>query len=324
MDILPSVAVFSGFDAFMQGGGWALYALAAAVFSAMLFVVNQYMRQPGDMLMFLMRVFIILMMLPFARQIDWPADAGFYGVVFLSVLASTSSDIRAFDVSAKYGGGVVSRVMPVTVLAGFVLWFFFDPSLLLSYASRPAQAAAIALAMGLCVFCAVRMNRCDVSRAALRDMAPALAGYTLIILLNKFAIDYGAGAGSFAGVVYGYMFAQSLMAVLVAGPYMAWRRHRRGRAASAPAAASVVPRRLLPAMLLGGGMVAAAWIAHMAFKNYAIAYTANPAYQAAINLTAPVMILLFYRMIGHREGGDVRYGMGIVGAVLLLVLATAA
>ena len=60
----------------------------------------------------------------------------------------------------------------------------------------------------------------------------------------------------------------------------------------------------------------------MVFKNYAMVYVPNPAYQAAIGLTAPLFVALFYLLVKHREEGDVKNGMGVVACAVLLALAT--
>jgi hypothetical protein len=309
------------FDVFMQGGGWAVFAFCAAALTACFYLVNQYRKQPGDMLVFVMRAAVVAVMMPMARHIDWPSQPGFYATVFLTVLFGCSADIRTFNVSASHGGGVVSRVMPVTVVSAFFLWMIVRPAQVTAYMAEPFRAAMIFLSIGLCVYFATRMNRCGVTRSATVRMLPALAAYTLTTVLNKYAMDYGLGAASFGGVVFGYIFLQSVISVFIFGPYVLWRR----RASAKPDKTGAVPMTDLRGLLLAvlpALAAACVWLGAMTFKNYAVAYTANPAYQAAIGLSAPVIILLFYKAVGHKETADVRAGLGIVLACLLLTIAT--
>jgi hypothetical protein len=315
----------AGFDVFMTTGGWAWFSLISTVFSAGFYLVNQYWRLPGDMLVFTMRVVIVAFMMPAVGGLDWPEDPLFYATVIVTVVAGTSADVRTFNASARFGAGMVSRLMPVTVLAAFFLWFAVRPSLLPEYLERPWLTLGVTASLAGCVFFAMRLNRCDVSRSAMLFMAPALAGYTLTTVLNKYAMDFGTSAADFSGVVLGYMYIQSLVAIGLVGPYILWCRLRRPvpsarTAPLVPASGSALRLRPLFAAALAAALV---WITHMVFKNYAMAYTENPSYQAAINLTAPVMIALVYRVVGHREETDVRAGMGIVAAALLLVFVTA-
>lgn len=308
----------------MLGSGWAWFSLVSAVFSAGFYLVNQYWRMPGDFLVFTMRIMIVALMTPFVHTLSWPQNPLFYAAVAVTVMVGTSSDVRTFNASAKFGAGMVSRLMPVTVLIAFFLWFAVRPALLFEYLARPWLTLGVLVSLGACVYFAMRLNRCEVSRSAMVYMAPALTGYTITTVLNKYAMDFGAGAEDFSGVVLGYMYVQSLIALALVGPYILWKR--RGKPAplvqtvpTVPAAPALQMKPLLAASFAA----AVVWISHMVFKNYAMAYSESPSYQAAINLTAPVMIAIVYRIVGHREETDVRAGMGIVAAALLLVFVTA-
>lgn len=298
----------AGFHEFMSGWGWVFASLIAAIFSAGFYLVNQYMKQPGHLLVFWMRVVIVAAMTPMMLYVELPTDPRFYAAVLVTVFVGTFSDIRIFNASAMYGGGVVSRVQPVTVWCAFLLWFFFDPGLLMKYAERPLNTAAILAALIGCVFFAMRLNKCEVTKSALIYTAPALAGYTLTTVLNKYAMDHGP----LEGAVYGYMYVQSVIAVFLIGGYTLYR-------GIGPATTvSWVNTKMLKAVLL----LSAAWLCHMIFKNYAMAFTANPSYQAAINLSTPVFIALFYMAAKHKEEAAVWPGMGIVACAVLLALAS--
>ncbi len=299
---------------FMSGWGWAIFSLIASVFSAGYYLVNQYLKQPGYLLVFWIRVLVILFMLPLVSRLELPLDWRFYAAVLLSVIAGTFSDILMFDVSAKYGGGVVARVQPITVWGAFLLWFLFKPELLGEYAAHPLNTFGILLALGGCVYFSMRLNKCHITKSAMRDMAPALLGYTFTTVLNKYAMDHGTtAAGKLEGAVYGYMFFQSAFAVILIGAYAALRAKR-----DATQMTGWIGKPMLAATLLGGF----SWICHMIYKNYSMAFVPNPSDQGAILLTAPVFIAGFYHLTKHKEEADVKSGMGIVACALLLALLT--
>lgn len=292
----------------MSGWGWILFSLIAAVFLAGFFLINQYLRQPGHLLVFWMRVLALLFLAPFVAHMRLPDDPRFYLAVLVTVFVGTFSDIRSFNAVTTYGGGVVARVQPLTVWGTFLLWLVFDPSLIGKYFDHPLNSAVILLALGGCVFFSMRLNRCNITRAAFIYMAPALLGYTITNALNKYAMIHGP----LEGAVYGYMFAQSFIAVLAIGTYSIV--HERRKKEPKPwANANMAVAALLAALT---------WICHMIYKNYSMAFTPNPGYQGAILLTAPVFIAIFYHFIGHREEADVKSGMGIVACAILLALAT--
>jgi hypothetical protein len=308
--------VIATFNTFMHGPGWAVFSLIAAVFSGGFYLVNQYLRQPGHALVFWMRVIVVVFMTPLVAYQPIPQNPMFYVMVLLTALLGIGADVRTFNVSAKYGGGVVSRVVPMVVWGSFFLWFAFHPHLIFEYMAHPLNTAAVLAALGGCVYFSIRLNRCEVSRAAMIDMLPALLAYTVTTVLNKEAMTLGKTAGTYAGAVYFYMYVQSLAAVLMLGPYTIWHDMRNRRRDPALRRAVWRSQLMIPAALLA----ALVWICHMIYKNYAMAYTPNPAYQMAVNLTTPVFISIFYYFMKHREESDVLSGMGIVVCAIILAL----
>lgn len=292
------------FQTLMTTGGWAAFSVLAAVFSAAMFLVNQYLKQPGHVLIFWSRVIVLAVMSPFILHLPWPKSPLFYMIVFLSVLFGTFADIRLVNVSARYGGGVVSRLQPLIVVISFFLWFLFDPGLLEKYLAHPLQTTGIVAALLAIVYFSSRLKKCEITTAAFLLMLPALLGYSLTTVLNKYAMHQG----DMTGTVFGYMYVQSFFAVLMLGGYTAWREKRK------PAVTLWRTR----AMVLAATIFAASWICHMTFKNYAMVFTPNPSYQAALNLTAPLFISLYYAATGHREESDVKSGYGMVIAAVLL------
>lgn len=303
------------FAHYMQGGGWAVFALAAAGFSAVLYLINQHLKQPGYLLVFWMRVLLVVVLTPLVATLQWPDSPKFYGVVALTVVFSTFGDIRTFDVSARYGGGVVSRLQPLVVWGAFFVWFALDPALLDRYAQQPLNALGILTALGGCVYFSMRMNRSAVNRSAFMEMLPALFAYTATTVLNKYALMQGPAKDT----VYSYMYVQSVLTVPLAGGYALWRLSRRGEAGAVQLPADVHPRAALPLAVV---VVAAAWLCHMIYKNYAMVFAASPSYVAALGLTAPVFIALYYRFTGHREEAETLSGYGIVLCALALVVFT--
>jgi len=299
------------FQEFMTGWGWVLFATISAGFASGFFLVNQYLRQPGYLLVFWMRLLVVVFLAPLMRTLSWPTEPGFYIAVFFTVICGTFADIRSFNVSARYGGGVVARVQPVTVWGSFLLWFVFDPKLIFTYLDHPLNTAGILAALAGCVYFSMRLNKCAITKAALIDMAPALAGYTLTTVLNKYAMDHGP----LEGAVYGYMFVQSVLAAIFTGIYALIKaRHHPEQGVTTGWA----NQQMLAAALIAGFL----WICHMIYKNYAMAFTPNPSYPAAILLTAPVFIAVFYHFTKHKEEADVASGMGIVACALVLALFT--
>ena len=300
----------SGFDAFMSGWGWVIFSLISALILVISYVTNQYMRLPGHLLVFWSRVLTVLALTPLMLHMAWPRDPLFYIAVLLTIPTGVFADIRTLNVSASYGGGVVSRTMPLVILLSFFAWFFFDPALLGKYAAQPVHSLLILLALTGCVYFSSRLNKCSISRAAAVEMLPALLGYTASTVFNKLAMSHGAVTSA----VFCYMYLQSIVAVPVIGGYVFWRESR----------TKVTPvfwrtRK----MMLATFLLTFSWIGNMTFKNYAMAFVPNPSFQSALGQTTPVFIALFYWFVKHKEKADVASGMGVAACATLLALMTA-
>lgn len=299
---------------FLSAGGWGIFALIAAVFTAGFYLTSQYMRQSGDIVMFWMRLVVIVVLLPFMQSMPMPDNIWFYVTVVATAVFGIAADVRVFNVGATYGAGVVSRLMPVVVWGSFFVWFLFEPSLIGRYLAEPLRAAGITLALFSCVYFAMRLNRSTVSRAALREMLPAILAYVMTTVLNKLAMTQGFVAGGYAGAVYGYMLLQSAAGVLILGGYLLLKKRGQPRQPAGWAGTMGMMTALISGFI---------WVTHMTYKNYAVAFAPHPSYQAAVNLTAPVFVLLFYKLAGYREAESPKAGIGVVISAAVLLILTA-
>ena len=288
----------------LSGLGWILFSVLAAVGSAGMYLVNQYARIPGVYLVITSRVLVILATLAPALYFGMPADPLFYLGVCITAVVGVAGDVRVFNVSARYGGGVTSRVMPLQVFGGFILWLAIHPEQITDYLASPARSLGVLTSLGVCVWFSTRLHKCTISKAAFAELLPAIFFYAITITFNKFAIDHA----SVNSGVFNYMFVQCLIAVPMFGLYSHCNRREH-----------IKTSRLLTARVFKAGAVLfLCWTGHMIFKLYAMAWTDNPAYVAAIILTAPLFIQGYYRLTGHAEKADIGAGLGIVASAMLL------
>ena len=299
----------SGFALFMHGAGWVAFTLVSAIFSAGIYLVNQYMRQPGHALVFWSRLFTVLALTPCAAFVRMPQSPLFYAAVVATAFCAAFGDIRTFNVAARYGGGVVSRTQPLVIFMTFLLWFAFNPALFGQYARHPLHTGLVLLALGGCGFFSSRLRKCAISRRAFLEMLPALFAYTAATVLNKYAM----GHGPLAGAVFGYMYMQSATVVILTGGYILLKG-KRPRAETGERR----PRKMARA----AAMLVFGWIGAMIFKSTAMAFVPNPAYLSALLYTAPVFIAIFYKLTGHKEEADIMSGLGLVACAALLAAAT--
>lgn len=309
----------------IEATGWVWLSFIAAVTQGTVLLVNQYFKLPGQYPIFWSRVFVVAALAPvMIFAVDWPTRPDFYAAVLLTAVIALLSDTRVLNTTAKYGGGVTSRVLPYMVWVTFIMWMPIDPSQFTDYVEQPLRTAGILLSIGGGVWFSTRLNRCEITRAARAALIPALVGYSMNQVLNKYAMT----VSGFHSGVYSYMFIQSLAVAAIAGVYISFRKFRplpevlpgaeRDETDVSRNAAALFSRRVLAA----GFFLGLGWFTHMVFKNYAMTLTPNPAYMTAITLTSPVWVIAIYKLIGYKEDADVLSGLGIVACAILLSVVT--
>jgi len=289
----------------MSHGGWAVFSLIGTVSGATYMLINQYIKQPGHMLVFMLRLIIVILMTPFMFSLPWPTSPVFYIVVTLTALFASLADVRLLNVIAKYGAGVTARTLPLVIFLSFLLWFVFDPNLLVEYITHPLNTLGIIASLLGVIYFSARLKKCEITKAAFIAMIPTMLGYTANTALNKFSMQMGA----YSGVVFGYMYIQSIASVFLIGGYALYREKK-------SPSINLCKKRLF----LGSSALALLWMMGMTLQNYSMIFIPNPAYQIAIGQLSPILIAIFYYFIKHKETADVRSGMGVVACAILLVL----
>lgn len=294
----------------MADMAWVFMSVGAAFFMSVFLLINQYWKQPGVYLVLWSRILIIAVMTPFMfLYIEFPDNTAFYIIVFLTAVFGAFGDMRSFNVTAVYGGGVVSRLMPFTVFGGFFGWLVVHPELIATYLSKPVQTLGILVALSGCVWFSTRLKKCDVTTAAFKSILPAVGAYSVNTVLNKMALDH---ADVLMSGVFCYMYFQCVLALPMVTGYALYERHRE----------RLQWQMLNKPIVIASVLMCVIWIAHMILKMYAMAFTFNPGYVAAILLTAPVFISVYYKWLNHVEEADVKNGMGVVACAILLILMT--
>ncbi len=285
---------------------WFIFSLIATICTAGVRLINQYSKVSGFDLTVANKSILVVLSLPFIFAYGLPEDPLFYCFVLATVPLCLYQDARIFDIAAKYGGGVLTRVTPLHVPIVFVFWMMLSPALFLEYLQTPAVFAVMLACISGCVFFSVRMQNCEVNAAALRDIFPVLFLTAATIILNKLAMDYSP---LHAGV-YAYIFVQ---AVCMSGVGLGWIVLKQKRALKSLYA---------PALMKASLFVAFAILLHLITKNYAFSLVEDPTLPSVILLTAPFFILVFYKLTGHKEKADIWPGIGVVLCVLLLTAVT--
>lgn len=293
--------------------GWIFFALLAALAQAAAPLVSEHFKARALDILFGGRVLVALVTLPVVLSLPVPQDPVFYLLVVCTAAVFSASDLIYFARAIDTGAGAVTRIEGLVVGVTFILWTAITPSLLLNYFHEPLRFAGIALSLAGSVYFTLRLRRCELNARLLRSMAP-------MILLGALGIVFGKSAMAHApqhSAVWYYTFLQSMLVLSIYGAIMTSRRLARYFPALAGQKALPPGRMVFAALCMG-----ACWAVHTPAKYYAISVVENPAYVTVIGLTAPLWVMLAYRLVGRREQGDVRSGLGIVFCAFLLVVFT--
>ncbi|MBI1326541.1 MAG: hypothetical protein GC136_02760 [Alphaproteobacteria bacterium] len=285
---------------------WVVFGLAAAILGATWLLIQEHFKAPGFAMAYWNKIVTALVTMPFALFMGFPQDPLFY--LFLTMNASLwlISDIILFGNVAKHGAGVISRLLPLAVLASFVLWFFFDPALLQQYLSTPVRSALIVIVLCATVFFTTRLKKCEVSWSALRSVWFVIFAAIIGPILIK-TITQHTGMKPLEGA-FSYVFCEAVFMLFMWSIYYAIRH-------PVPFAA-MISRQTIKAGLSIGAICGFSVVLGIAGYSY----VDNPAFMPAIKYLDSVFILMFYKITGRKETADVKTGLAVVVCAALLII----
>ena len=285
---------------------WPILSLGAAIFSCGQLLACQYFKLEGQYLVLSSRVFTLLAFIPILFFIPAPDSLHFYIPVLVTGILVGFADTNMMNLTVQFGGGVVSRILPLVIFITFVFWLVIRPSQIFEYSETPVKSVFILMSLAGCVFFASNMRHCDISFEALKKMLPTLACFALNMVLAKYAFEHS----EFHSGVYYYILIQTATVVPIMCVLGTTTKKK---------FLKIEPAKFLSRKILGPGLlVSLFWILSMICKNYANTLTPNPAYVIALAMTVPVWVLIAYRLTGHEDKADAKAGIGLMACAILL------
>jgi len=283
---------------------WAVFALLCAASSALVLIIPERARCDGFALAFWNKVAALIFMIPLVLWQGMPSQWEFYALVATQAMLWVISDVIFFRALPKVGAGVVSRILPMSVIATFCLWFLFDHALFREYLSTPIRSLLVCVALCGSVYFVMRLKRDPVSWAAIRMIWFVLFAAVVGPLMYKFVTKFATiEQGPFAFVLF-----ESIVMVTVWSLFYAVKK---------PIPTSVLFSK---ESLRGGVMVGAAMSVVSLTKFAAMHYVDNPGLVPAVKYIDAIIIMAYYRAIGKVEKADVVAGLGIVFCAMAIIL----
>lgn len=283
---------------------WAVFGLTSATLSAGVMLVQERVKLHGFVMAFWNKIACMVLMLPLLFVFGVPDNPYFYMLLFGQAVLWVISDVIFFGAIPLVGAGVVSRILPVSVILTFCLWFVIDPALLGEYLQKPFVSGAIFMTLCASVYFAMRLKNCSISWQAVRVIWFVIFAAVIGPLAAKLVM----GQASFRQGPFAYVFFEAFAMVSMWLVYYAFRR---------PVAAS----ELFSRQALKGGFMVGAFSSLMVATNVAaIQLVDNPGLIPAIKFTDTVIILMYYRLVRHQEKADVISGLGIVACAAVIIV----
>jgi hypothetical protein len=182
---------------------WILLSFLASLSRAGSRVANQYFQLPGLHLVLWIKIIIAVCLLPVVVFLPWPNAPWFYVFLFLQAPFVVYQDKKTFDLTAQHGGGVVTRIEPLSVVVVFILWLIISPSLFSENLTQPVSFMAILVTICLMAFCTMKMRQCHVGGAVIKQMLPLIVTTSIVSVLGKLSIDQASNdSGVFIYILY--------------------------------------------------------------------------------------------------------------------------
>lgn len=286
---------------------WAIFALLCALSSSLVLLIPERVKCDGFALAYWNKVAAFILMIPLVIYFGLPHQWEFYALVAAQALLWVVSDVIFFRALPQVGAGVVSRILPVSVILTFCLWFLFDFELLQTYMQKPLHSALIITALCGSVYFAMRLKKDPVSWQAVRIIWFVLVAAVVGPLMYKLVTQYVTiEKGPFAFVLF-----ESFVMVSIWTVYYAVRKP--------------IPLQVLLSKesLRAGAMVGAAMTMVSLTKFVAMYYAENPGLVPAIKYLDAIIIMVFYRMTHRTEKADVLAGIGIVFCAMVIIITQA-
>jgi hypothetical protein len=283
---------------------WAGLGLISATLSTGVFLTQERLKLPGFVCAFWNKIACAAFALPFVIYFGAPTNPSFYLILVAQAVLWVISDVIFFGTITKVGAGLVSRILPVSVIITFFLWFAVDPSTLEKYLSTPVLSMAVVLALCSSVYFAMRLKHCPVSWAAVQMIWFVI----FAAVVGPMAAKLVMGQSTFRQGPFAYVFFEALAMIGMWLVYYAIKK---------PVAHNVMFN--LNAVK-GGATIGVFSFLMVASNVAALQLVDNPGLLPAVKFTDTFLILLYYKWIGRKEQSDVIAGIGIVACAAVIII----
>jgi hypothetical protein len=286
---------------------WWIAALFFSIGVAGYISVNQQFKLPAHILAVWRGFGVGVLMLPFVFSVAPPQTWKFYILAVLCGFCAGYYDNRAFLGSAKFGGGVISRLRSLSVIFASIFWWMVKPEEFLQLIQKPLILSGVIACLLGCVIAMFLIRKAKVDKEAFWFFFPSIIVAALSVIFAKFAIVEAELSRTIPYYIFIVSLVSGLMNLLI---------HCKNKKCDFSE-----DKMFSKKSMIGGLVVVMFMIIMMFFRNYSLAYVPNPAYVSVIGYSSVIWIILFNKFKGVKDETNVFGGMlFVVSAVSLILL----
>lgn len=294
---------------FLASVPWWQSAAFYACFIAVALIYCERLHMSGEKMALVRSFYCFFTLIPLLFFVNWPTAPIFYISSIGAGLLAVWADARVYAAPKKFGAGVTSRVLPLSPLFSFMLWYAFYPEDIEKILNLGTwYVTGIVVCLLGAVLALSMLKKCHLSGPAILFLLPSLSIYVVNDVMNKTAQE---NSDLWGGVVI-YTFI--LMAVGLLSLYVKMLRTER----FSEITSFLFSKKMLPALPL-----AVTYLLVMLGRCLSMSETPNPAFTSLIGLSAPLLILIYDKVTGRPDESRVFPGVILLFFVAGLILLTA-
>ncbi len=288
---------------------WVINGLIYGFFMALYTLVNQKHKFNGYVLGVWRGFGIALIFFPFLFVVPLQTDWRNWSLLIIQGILIGVYDSHIFFASARYGAGVTSRLLVLSVLVTTAIWWGLTPKLFVKLLYNESVFITLLLALfGFCV-CYWYVMKSKITRDAFFYMIPAILSLAGMSVATKEIAMMGQD-------VWDNILYYLVVSTFISGIYNCFLLLKQKQFNVALAMRMIFAKEVVATGIFIVGFSAAL----IAAKTMAMRLSPNPGYVVALLLTAPIFVYLLTRNSKASGGFTEKAGFAMLFFLILIML----
>lgn len=288
---------------------WVINGLIYGFFMALYTLVNQKHKFNGYVLGVWRGFGIALIFFPFLFVVPLQTDWRNWSLLIIQGILIGVYDSHIFFASARYGAGVTSRLLVLSVLITTAIWWGLTPQLFVKLLYNESVFITLLLALfGFCV-CYWYVMKSKITRDAFFYMIPAILALAGMSVATKEIAMMGQD-------VWDNILYYLVVSTFISGIYNCFLLLKQKQFNVALAMRMIFAKEVVATGIFIVGFSAAL----IAAKTMAMRLSPNPGYVVALLLTAPIFVYLLTRNSKASGGFTEKAGFAMLFFLILIML----